>query len=144
MIVLTIKIIYFLSFSPLPPFFLQNQPVGHGILTMPQRSENNLYLWNQDKPEVPVHAFKGHKDVVKEFVWRMKGGGHPDIGMHVYLFICLSISWLVDRSICLKKSDFYIQHFIPDDREFQLITCSKDQNLRLWPISDKQLKVIFF
>lgn len=28
-----------------------------------------------------------------------------------------------------------------DDREFQLVTWSKDRRLRLWPISDEILKV---
>ncbi|KAG9301687.1 hypothetical protein G9A89_016758 [Geosiphon pyriformis] len=91
-----------------PVWRARHTPVGLGILTMPQRSENTLYLWNRENPEKPVYAFRGHTDVVKEFVWRVKGGGDPDV----------------------------------DDREFQLITWSKDQTLRLWPITDDQLKSI--
>ncbi|CAJ0852094.1 9793_t:CDS:10 [Entrophospora sp. SA101] len=50
-----------------PVWRARHTPVGHGILTMPQRSENKLYLWNQCKPNEPVHVFEDHKDVVKEF-----------------------------------------------------------------------------
>lgn len=91
-----------------PVWRARHTPVGHGILTMPQRSETTLYLWNTEQTTSPVETFPGHKDVVKEFVWRTKFGSNPGI----------------------------------DDREFQLITWSKDQHLRLWPISDKQLKLI--
>lgn len=61
---------------------------------MPQRSENKLYLWNQCKPIEPVHVFEDHKDVVKEFVWRMKGGGHPDIGIHINMHFIFSYSYV--------------------------------------------------
>ncbi|CAG8594124.1 7828_t:CDS:10, partial [Paraglomus occultum] len=91
-----------------PVWRARHTPVGHGILTMPQRLETTLYLWNREKPEKPVHSFQGHKDVVKEFVWRMKGGGDSNV----------------------------------DDREFQLVTWSKDQHLRLWPIKDEHLQSI--
>lgn len=47
---------------------------------MPQRSENALHLWNRENPQSPVESFADHKDVVKEFVWRIKGGGDPVIG----------------------------------------------------------------
>ena len=60
------------------------QPVGDGILTMPQRSEYNLYLWNQKNPKNHIHAFEGHKDVVKEFVWRIKSDGDPMIGIILF------------------------------------------------------------
>ncbi|CAG8616522.1 10809_t:CDS:2, partial [Acaulospora morrowiae] len=85
-------------------------PVGTGIVTMPQRSENKLYLWNQENPQSPVDSFVGHNDVVKEFVWRIKGGGDQNVGKY--------------------------------NSEFQLVTWSKDQCLRLWPISDTQLRLI--
>jgi hypothetical protein len=48
---------------------------------MPQRSEKNLYLWNKENLQTHIHAFVGHEDVVKEFVWRVKSDGDPTIGM---------------------------------------------------------------
>lgn len=55
------------------------------------------------KSDNPVEVFEGHDDVVKEFVWRNKGG--------------------------------HDQGF--EDREFQLITWSKDRTLRIWPVSEE-------
>ncbi|KAJ3271608.1 hypothetical protein HDV01_006478 [Terramyces sp. JEL0728] len=46
------------------------KPFGNGIVTMPQRKDNNLYLWNRDNTRAPVYTFAGHKDVPTEFVWR--------------------------------------------------------------------------
>ncbi|KAI8371399.1 uncharacterized protein BYT42DRAFT_580098 [Radiomyces spectabilis] len=91
-----------------PVWRARNTPFGHGVLTMSQRSESTLHLYNSRSPEVPVHAFAGHTDTVKEFVWRWKGGANDDV----------------------------------DDREFQLVTWSKDQNLRLWPVSEEILKSV--
>jgi hypothetical protein len=51
----------------------------------------------------PVERFEGHDDVVKEFVWRNRGGHDQE----------------------------------HEDREFQLITWSKDRTLRIWPVSEE-------
>lgn len=42
--------------------------------------------------------------------------------------------------IYILKIIFYYLFFI-DDREFQLVTWSKDQNLRLWPVPEEITKV---
>lgn len=76
---------------------------------MPQGNDSKLTLYNRASPEVPVHAFEGHQDTVKEFVWRWKGDMNGPDG---------------------------------DDREFQLVTWSKDQNLRLWPVSSEVMKSV--
>ncbi|KAI8979684.1 hypothetical protein BDF20DRAFT_871014 [Mycotypha africana] len=86
-----------------PIWRARNTPFGNGVLIMPQRTDSKLTLYNRSCPETPVHAFDGHKDTVKEFVWRWKGDSDGVEG---------------------------------DDREFQLVTWSKDQNLRLWPVSE--------
>ncbi|KAI8066503.1 hypothetical protein BC940DRAFT_334092 [Gongronella butleri] len=91
-----------------PVWRARNTPFGHGILTMPQRSESTLQLYNRATPDKPVHLFEGHTNTVKEFVWRWKGGLGDD----------------------------------GDDREFQLVTWSKDQNLRLWPVSSDIMKAV--
>lgn len=76
---------------------------------MPQRTDSKLTLYNRACAETPVHAFDGHQDTVKEFVWRWKGDSNGSNG---------------------------------DDREFQLVTWSKDQNLRLWPVSEDIMKSV--
>lgn len=56
-----------------------------------------MYALGNDEP---VQTFEGHSDVVKDFVWRSRGG---------------------------EDANF-------ENREFQLITWSKDHTLRVWPI----------
>lgn len=68
-----------------PVWRARNTPFGNGVLTMPQRTENTLYLYNRDTPTKPVHAFEGHTDTVKEFVWRWKGGNGTDGGKFFFL-----------------------------------------------------------
>lgn len=63
-----------------PVWRARNTPFGNGVLTMPQRTENALYMYSRASPEKPVHAFNGHTDTVKEFVWRWKGGTATDGG----------------------------------------------------------------
>ncbi|BFZ58948.1 hypothetical protein PYCC9005_006016 [Savitreella phatthalungensis] len=92
-----------------PVWRARHTPMGWGLLTLPQRGDNNLYLWDRrgegDNPEPPVHVFSGHTDQVKEYLWRARGGQDPTV----------------------------------DDREFQLVTWSKDQTLRLWPVNQDVL-----
>ncbi|KAF1800863.1 hypothetical protein FB192DRAFT_1422836 [Mucor lusitanicus] len=92
-----------------PIWRARNTPFGNGVLIMPQRTDSKLTLYSRACAETPVHAFDGHQDTVKEFVWRWKGDIHGANG---------------------------------DDREFQLVTWSKDQNLRLWPVSEEIMKSV--
>ena len=80
-------------------------PFGNGIVTMPQRKDNNLNLWNFTRgfETGPVYTFSGHLDTPTEFVWRF------------------------------QRDTAYSQ----DYQEYQLLTWSKDMNLRLWPISQE-------
>ena len=72
-------------------------------MTMPQRKDTNLYLWDYDNLSEPIFTFSGHTDVPTEFVWRV---GHID----------------------------------DETTEYQLVTWSKDQNLRLWPLEMTGIK----
>ncbi|KDQ10706.1 hypothetical protein BOTBODRAFT_639736 [Botryobasidium botryosum FD-172 SS1] len=89
-----------------PVWRARHLPFGHGVLSLPHRGENYLELWRRDQPKTPVERIIGHEDVVKEYVWRTRGG---------------------------LNNDF-------DDREFQLVTWSKDRTLRLWPIDQSTLE----
>ena len=77
-------------------------PFGDGIVSMPQRKDTNLYLWNRTNPTTPVHKFEGHEQIPTEFVWRQRPDNVTD-------------SW-------------------------QLITWSKDNHLRFWPITSDIIK----
>ncbi|KAK6094906.1 hypothetical protein MT418_005170 [Batrachochytrium dendrobatidis] len=73
-------------------------PFGNAVITMPQRKNNDLYLWSCQNRTSPLYTFSGDNDVPAEFVWR-----------------------------CI-------------DGHYQLITWSKDQIMRLWPISADVVK----
>ncbi len=74
-------------------------PFGNYIVSLPQRNDNDLYLWDAASVTKPLITFSGHTDTVKDFVWRKIGN------------------------------------------EFQLVTWSKDQHLRLWPVNQENLVV---
>ncbi|KAL7273734.1 hypothetical protein RUND412_003394 [Rhizina undulata] len=92
-----------------PVWRARHTPFGWGVLTMPQRGDTSLYLWDRrakgDVPVDPVAKFEGHTDHVKEFLWRWRGGQGEDGG---------------------------------DNREFQLVSWGLDRDIRLWGI-DKEL-----
>ena len=83
-----------------PVWRARNLPFGHGVLSLPQRGTDTLDMFSATSSE-PVETFEGHDNVVKEFVWRSRGG----------------------------------EDSTREDREFQLITWSKDRTLRIWPVS---------
>jgi hypothetical protein len=91
-----------------PVWRARNLPFGYGILSLPQRGETALEMFGSPNPETPdekpsatpVERFEGSADVVKEFVWRVRGGNDSTA----------------------------------EDRDFQLVTWSKDRKLRVWPI----------
>ncbi len=92
-----------------PVWRARHLPFGYGVLSLPQRGETELEMWKPDASatiEEPIYTVEGHTDVVKEYVWRWRGGGDPE----------------------------------HDDREFQLVTWSKDRTLRLWPIDSSVMK----
>lgn len=93
--------------TPQPVWRARHLPFGRGAMSVAQRGDTAPSMWKYGVDE-PVHRFVGHTDIVKEFLFRTKGGA--------------------DSS--------------HDDREFQLITWSKDQTLRLWPITEEMLSSV--
>jgi len=92
--------------TPFPVWRARHTPFGWGVLTMPQRGDTSLYLWDRrakgTTQDEPVKRFEGHTDNVKEFLWRWRGGERDDGS---------------------------------DSREFQLVTWSLDKDIRLWDVS---------
>ncbi|ORY86950.1 WD40-repeat-containing domain protein [Protomyces lactucae-debilis] len=76
-----------------PVWRARHTPMGWGVLTLPQRGDNTLYLWDRRgkglNPQPPVHEFKGHTDQVKEFLWRAKG----DVAVMACCAGCARIHW---------------------------------------------------
>ena len=104
--------------APFPVWRARHTPFGWGLLAMPQRGNNDLYLYDRRKPNedeyyetsTPVHSFPGHTDQVKEFLWRPRGS-------------------VVDGR---------------DNREFQLVSWGNDRYLRLHKVDDTVLKSIAY
>ncbi|TYJ52693.1 hypothetical protein B9479_006699 [Cryptococcus floricola] len=85
-----------------PVWRARHLPFGRGVLSLPQRGEKALEMFGVGD-DAPVERFAGHENVVKDFVWRVRGGDSEGF----------------------------------DDREFQLVTWSKDRTLRIWPITQE-------
>lgn len=79
-------------------------PFGDGILTLPQRSENTVKFWSRDRPSSAVHELTGHHDVVREFLWRTKGGNEPADDDREFQLV----TWGNDRQLRMT----YISHSI--------------------------------
>ncbi|KLT46027.1 hypothetical protein CC85DRAFT_91267 [Cutaneotrichosporon oleaginosum] len=82
-----------------PVWRARHLPFGQGVLALPQRGETALEMFGIGG-DTPLERFEGSTGVVKEFVWRIRGG--------------------TDLSV--------------EDREFQLVTWSKDRKLRIWNV----------
>lgn len=58
-----------------PIWRARHLPFGRGVMTLPQRGDRTLSMWSKDHPEGgPVERFAGHKDIVKEYLFRVRGG----------------------------------------------------------------------
>lgn len=112
-----------------------SQPFGEALVTIvvPQlrRGENSLLLWNMSNLNAPIYTFAGHTDVVLEFQWR-----HPRLGST----IIVSEKYFSYLNISLQ---FYPSIFI-ENNDFELITWSKDQCLRIFKIDPFLKKVIIY
>ena len=103
--------------TPFPVWRARHTPFGWGILAMPQRDSNDLFMYdcrqNEDQrgfTEVdPVYNFSGHTDSVKEFLWRSRGDANDD-GI--------------------------------DNREFQLVSWGRDRLLKLHRIRKENLQSV--
>ncbi|OZJ02862.1 hypothetical protein BZG36_04083 [Bifiguratus adelaidae] len=81
-----------------PVWRARHTPFGNGILTMPQRLETTLSLWNPDESDKPVHTFTGHTDAVKEFVWRARDSSTEGTEFQL-------VSWAKDQYLRLWPID---------------------------------------
>ena len=95
--------------TPFPVWRARHTPFGRGILTMPQRGNNDLHLYKQfqhevgeqGEPQKPVHRFEGHQDQVKEFLWRPRGTINDGVDGREFQLV----SWGVDRVLRLHQVD---------------------------------------
>ncbi|KAG8963801.1 hypothetical protein FRC05_004511 [Tulasnella sp. 425] len=84
-----------------PVWRARHLPFGYGVLALPQRGETALEMWSPDQPEQPIHTVEGHTDVVKEYVWRFKGGHDCDHDDREFQLV----TWAKDRTLRLLPMD---------------------------------------
>jgi predicted Abi (CAAX) family protease len=94
-------------------------------IVVPQlrRGENSLLLWNTSNLTAPIYTFVGHTDAVLEFQWR-----HQKLGMRCRTM--LRISYIINI-----KYNIVIRFVFVENSEFELVTWSKDQCLRIFKIN---------
>lgn len=72
-------------------------PFGRGVMTLPQRSDHVLKMWNEDQLTAPIASFVGHQDTVREFVWRTRGGSNLNYDDRQFQLV----TWGNDRKLRL-------------------------------------------
>lgn len=89
-----------------PAWKARFSPFDNGIVTMPQKKENFLQMWNASQLDSPVFTFSGHTDLPREFVWRKR---HNKTGIDEYQLLTWSKDqhmrfWALDdtqRNVCI-------------------------------------------
>ncbi|KAL9099327.1 MAG: hypothetical protein Q9163_005155 [Psora crenata] len=91
--------------TPFPVWRARHTPFGSGLLALPQRGNHDLHLYNR-KPSAqcqandasePIYQFSGHRDQVKEFLWRPRGTLTSIIDDREFQLV----SWGTDKLLCL-------------------------------------------
>ncbi|WVF70087.1 hypothetical protein IAT40_004874 [Kwoniella sp. CBS 6097] len=77
-----------------PVWRARNLPFGSGVLSLPQRGEKALEMFGPDD-STPVERFEGHENVVKDFVWRVRGGEDSSFDDRDFQLI----TWGKDRTL---------------------------------------------
>lgn len=92
-----------------PVWRARHTPFGWGLLAMPQRGNHDLHIYDRrlgeglEKYEMvpPVRTFEGHRDQVKEFLWRPRGAIVDGIDNREFQLV----SWGTDRDLRLHHVD---------------------------------------
>ncbi|WRT65038.1 uncharacterized protein IL334_001980 [Kwoniella shivajii] len=77
-----------------PVWRARNLPFGRGVHSLPQRGEQALELFSPND-NTPVERFEGHENVVKDFVWRVRGGEDTSFDDRDFQLI----TWGKDRTL---------------------------------------------
>ena len=68
--------------TPFPVWRARHTPFGSGLVALPQRGDHALHLYDrrvagiegqESETKNSTHQFSGHRDQVKEFLWRPRG-----------------------------------------------------------------------
>ncbi|KAF8306083.1 WD40 repeat-like protein [Clavulina sp. PMI_390] len=108
-----------------PVWRARHLPFGRGVLSLPHRGSYTLEMYEFGNEEESVVDFE-RTALVKEYVWRSRGGTDPSFGTYgasQYYHIILK-PWI-----------------LVDDREFQLVTLATDRTVKLEYIPPTVLEV---
>lgn len=98
-------------------------PFGEGLVTVvisiSQRGDNGLLLWNLSNLSLPVHTFVGHTDVVLEFGWRKNRNEISDYQL---------ITWSKDQSLRIWRIEPFLQKLCGFDLDVDGVSMAEDLN----------------
>lgn len=80
-----------------PVWRARHTPFGEGLVTLPQRSEHAVKLWATGAVQREIYKVTAHTDVVREFLWRSRGGDNPDDDDRVFQLV----TWGNDNQLLL-------------------------------------------
>ncbi|CAL1710706.1 unnamed protein product [Somion occarium] len=103
-----------------PVWRARNLPFGQGVLSLPQRGQTALEMWNPAVSNEPVERFEGHSDVVKEFVWRRGSHGNDSFQL---------ITWSKDRTLRFWPVDTEVMQKAGDSTIHAPYVAPPDQNI---------------
>ena len=93
-------------YTPFPVWRARYTPFGSGLVALPQRGDHDLHLYDRrqdfngsDKAAKPSHRFSGHRDQVKEFLWRPRGTVTNSVDDREFQLV----SWGTDRLLRLHE-----------------------------------------
>ncbi|KAF8326823.1 WD40-repeat-containing domain protein [Cantharellus anzutake] len=71
-------------YTTYPVWRARHLPFGSGVLSLPQRNATKLEMFSLENLDDPIADFDRSPGLVKEYVWRVKGGSDPLYGeMHI-------------------------------------------------------------
>ena len=93
--------------TPFPVWRARHTPFGNGLLALPQRGDQNLHLYDQtlesdslpDGTTPSIYQFTGHRDSVKEFLWRSRGNVTSSVDDREFQLV----SWGKDKLLRLHE-----------------------------------------
>ncbi|KAL9131143.1 MAG: hypothetical protein Q9217_000844 [Psora testacea] len=93
--------------TPFPVWRARHTPFGSGLIALPQRGDHDLHLYDRrvnaggqgNVSAKSTHQFSGHRDQVKEFLWRPRGTVNSTVDDRDFQLV----SWGTDKLLRLHE-----------------------------------------
>ena len=92
-----------------PVWRARHLPFGNGVLSLPQRGSNVLEMYNLDRLEHPIADFT-RTSLVKEYVWRVKGGADLSFGQLVDVIFISPYLLIIMHALLQTIGSFSLLH----------------------------------